>query len=532
MADVFLSYARANINAAKRIATALRAAGFSVWFDEELPAHRAYSEVIEEQLESAGAVIVVWSSDSARSQWVRSEGNRARESGRLVQVRVDDTRLPMPFDQIHCADLRKWRGSPDAAAWKTVLAGVAATTGTHERLTNGSCPPAAGSATGISRRRIIIASGATVAISVLGFAAWRGLDSDKPPPEAQLLLQKGLDALQTNDALETESVGSTRQAIVLLSDAVRADPSSAMAWGGLAMAYAVRKKASPPSERPGLDARSRAAAKRALGLEPEEPRALGALLMLAPLYRNWLTAERERRAAVQRQPRFPILLFLLSEMLGSVGRWREAADLSDRLERTRFLIPGADRKVIINRWAAGDLTGADEAVHVAVQQWPQHPQIWRTRLEYLMYSGRASEALDLLGDMNERPSGTAAEFIDSVEATAQALEGTGDQRKAVKASLAFLETNPSAALQVAQACAAVGAAGTALRLLEGYYFAAGEWAKLAPPGGDQDRMTIPLFQPPMRLLWGGVGFQQLLERTGLTGYWRESKTVPDYRRRS
>src|SRR5687767_2627664 len=113
MADVFLSYARSSLNDAKRIADCLRAAGYSLWFDESLPAHRAYTDVISEQLDSALAVLVLWSREAAASQWVRSEANRARETGRLVQLRLDDARLPMPFDQIQCADFRRWGGACD-----------------------------------------------------------------------------------------------------------------------------------------------------------------------------------------------------------------------------------------------------------------------------------------------------------------------------------------------------------------------------------------------------------------------------------
>ena len=43
MADVFVSYARPDEPQAKRVADALRDAGFSVWRDDQLPAHRAYA---------------------------------------------------------------------------------------------------------------------------------------------------------------------------------------------------------------------------------------------------------------------------------------------------------------------------------------------------------------------------------------------------------------------------------------------------------------------------------------------------------
>ena len=46
MADVFLSYARPDAASAERIARELGKAGWTVWYDRELPAHRAYADVI------------------------------------------------------------------------------------------------------------------------------------------------------------------------------------------------------------------------------------------------------------------------------------------------------------------------------------------------------------------------------------------------------------------------------------------------------------------------------------------------------
>lgn len=125
MADIFISYARSSTSDAQQIADALRAAGYDVWQDDKLPPHRSYAEVIAEQLESAKAVVVVWSSDAIRSQWVCSEANRARESGKLVQVLLEPCVLPMPFDQIYCADLRGWNGQAGGREWDKVLLSIA-----------------------------------------------------------------------------------------------------------------------------------------------------------------------------------------------------------------------------------------------------------------------------------------------------------------------------------------------------------------------------------------------------------------------
>ena len=125
MAEIFISYAGATVDRAKQIADALRALGYGVWRDDELPAHRAYGEVIEQRLRSAKAVVVIWSASAVKSQWVRAEADLAREAGKLVQLRIDGALLPLPFNQIQCADLTDWSGDADAPGWRKVTASIA-----------------------------------------------------------------------------------------------------------------------------------------------------------------------------------------------------------------------------------------------------------------------------------------------------------------------------------------------------------------------------------------------------------------------
>jgi adenylate cyclase len=125
MSDVFISYARSTAAQAQAIAEALRALGYNVWRDDELPAHRSYAEVIEERLQAAKAVVVVWSAEAVKSEWVQSEADSARTERKLVQLTVDGGKLPRPFDRIQCADLVGWNGDPEAPGWKKIVASVA-----------------------------------------------------------------------------------------------------------------------------------------------------------------------------------------------------------------------------------------------------------------------------------------------------------------------------------------------------------------------------------------------------------------------
>ena len=138
MSDVFISYARETEARALQVAEALRTLGYGVWRDDEIPAHRAFGDVIEEQLRAARAVVVLWSAQAARSEWVRSEAERGRIERKLIQITLDRTELPMPFEQIQCADLSDWTGDAEAPAWLKVVASLAALTGRAGPPTGGA----------------------------------------------------------------------------------------------------------------------------------------------------------------------------------------------------------------------------------------------------------------------------------------------------------------------------------------------------------------------------------------------------------
>ena len=125
MADVFISYARSSESDAKRVAGGLRALGYEVWRDDQLPAHRAYAEVIEERLRSAKAVVVLWSQDAIHSQWVRAEADLARSLRTLIQVSIDGAQPPLPFNQIQYADLSGWDGNEASPGWCKILESLA-----------------------------------------------------------------------------------------------------------------------------------------------------------------------------------------------------------------------------------------------------------------------------------------------------------------------------------------------------------------------------------------------------------------------
>ncbi|MEL6664002.1 MAG: toll/interleukin-1 receptor domain-containing protein, partial [Pseudomonadota bacterium] len=106
MADVFISYASPDRGRAEKLAHALSKRGISVWWDRELAAGDDFEAVIDRELAAARLVIVVWSEHAVVSPWVRSEAAEGLKQNKLLPVRLDDARIPRPFDQLHTTRIR------------------------------------------------------------------------------------------------------------------------------------------------------------------------------------------------------------------------------------------------------------------------------------------------------------------------------------------------------------------------------------------------------------------------------------------
>ena len=80
MTDVFISYASEDRERARTLASSLETKGWSVWWDRRIIAGRTFDQVIEQELETAKCVVVLWSKDSIASEWVKNEA-APRQSG-------------------------------------------------------------------------------------------------------------------------------------------------------------------------------------------------------------------------------------------------------------------------------------------------------------------------------------------------------------------------------------------------------------------------------------------------------------------
>src|SRR5438094_567595 len=129
MAKLFLSYSRDDMDVATKLARALERTGHEVWWDALIEGGARYSKSIGEALEAADAVIVLWSSRSVESDWVRDEAAQGRERHRLVPLSLDGAIPPLGFRQIQMIDISGWNGRSNAPQLEAVRRAIAAAMG-------------------------------------------------------------------------------------------------------------------------------------------------------------------------------------------------------------------------------------------------------------------------------------------------------------------------------------------------------------------------------------------------------------------
>jgi hypothetical protein len=185
MADIFVSYARADRPRAERLAHALERAGWSVWWDREIPPGRSFDEVIEEALSLARCVIVLWTDASIRSEWVKTEAAEAAQRRILVPILADGARIPLEFRRIQAAAIDDWRDLESNQGWAQLCDAVAALVDSVRRVQPAGPiePPSRG------RRTWAAAGGVTLALTALaGAGAYLGTRQPAAPAPGPALV--------------------------------------------------------------------------------------------------------------------------------------------------------------------------------------------------------------------------------------------------------------------------------------------------------------------------------------------------------
>ena len=67
-------------------------------------------ETDRNELVTARLIVVLWSAEARRSEWVQREANIALESGRFLQVHATGLPLLPPFDKLQAVRMQSWSG--------------------------------------------------------------------------------------------------------------------------------------------------------------------------------------------------------------------------------------------------------------------------------------------------------------------------------------------------------------------------------------------------------------------------------------
>ncbi len=124
MADIFFSYSSKDRAKIQRVRDTLVSHGFSVFWDQEVPASTDWDSWIRQQLNDATCALVVWSENSVASDNVRHEAWIAKRQNKIIPVLMDvleADRFPMGLYAVQAVNLSGWAGDPEHDEWKKLL---------------------------------------------------------------------------------------------------------------------------------------------------------------------------------------------------------------------------------------------------------------------------------------------------------------------------------------------------------------------------------------------------------------------------
>ncbi len=225
LSDIFISYSSADRPLAERVHDALTEAGYSTFWDREIPPGMDWDSWIRDELTGARLVVVVWTKASTRSPNVRHEAIIAREAGKLLPVVAEDLApSDFPMGLLHVQALDIGRDADDFVEVRDELLGEIA-----ERLAGETAPEPEPARPQRWRRRKWLAPAAALAgilaVALALILAWPRLsfDPDAPP----------LDAAELRAASDREvpARGRVMQAATRYFTTDSSDLSSSWVWG-------------------------------------------------------------------------------------------------------------------------------------------------------------------------------------------------------------------------------------------------------------------------------------------------------------
>lgn len=527
---VFISYATADRKDALKFTKEIERRGTGCWIScrDVLPGQN-YQEAIVNALREARAVLLIFSGAANSSDEIKKELSLAsRYRVPVIALRIENVE---PIDAFaYELSTRQWidafRGSGKIL---NVLVDRLADLARQETVEPGASPSITMSGRS-TRRKILLASGCAVIATAGGLGLFE-LAKPRMPAKASGLVGDG------EEALSGASIDQFAQAAESFRSAAAIAPGFAEPWGGLAYAYELQANLAPVAQARNLHARAQEASRRALALDPNNGNALAAVALAVPFFGNWIAAERVCRVGLEKAPYHFGMLTNLGFILAQVGRTSEALASIEMALRAnpKFVTAHMFRVPLLDDLNRFD--DAEAAVNEAARAWPRNYAIWFTKLYHLAFHDGAIQALAMIDDHVNRPLGIPAADYAVVRLRIQAIadRAKGEIDRAIAASFEWAPKGSGYAENGLTFAGAVGRVDDAFRFIEAYFFNRGfalpdqrfaeEQGTYTPP---RKRYSGLLFERFMGAVQSDARFERLLSELGLTAYWKETRTRPDY----
>jgi DNA-binding winged helix-turn-helix (wHTH) protein len=402
---------------------------------------------------------------------------------------------------------------------------------TGYRLTGATVQAAAAQAPGdappVARRVLLGVAG--LGLAAAGAGAWALWPDGKARRAADLATQAQL-------AMVDEMPAGAARGVDLLRAATALRPTDARLWGRLALALRAASEGAAPDRTAAAVQACEAAAARALALDPAQPDAQVALILLRSSYGDWLVAERALRDILRREPGQVDARSALAVLLQAVGRSRDSSEIVTRLSTDVPLSPVFQYRRTYDLWMLGRVGEADRTIDRAIELWPRHPGVWFARLWLSGFTGRAAAAVAQVDDIDARPPmGEAQAALLRLSMQALQSRAPATVQAAAKAVVESAMSGPGASVNAILILSALGRLDEAFAVADGYLLRQGphimplRYTRAQTWVNDQrHRKTMMLFVPataPMRV---DPRFIDLCRGAGFVDYWRQSGQWPDF----
>ena len=121
MGHIFISYSSKDRSKTRALAKVLEKNGMKVWWDKNLPPGKAFDRAISKALDESQSIVVLWSKNSVKSDWVLDEAYEGLERQILIPAMIEMTRIPFGYRRIQAVNLSRWQGTGNTKGIKDLI---------------------------------------------------------------------------------------------------------------------------------------------------------------------------------------------------------------------------------------------------------------------------------------------------------------------------------------------------------------------------------------------------------------------------